>query len=370
MRIKLPSVAKKQKEKNDADFSPSYFSTDDFESTYKSLFYAPPVPDTYDTNNQSLMNSLWCITQYFNPLNHQTRIRNFKLFHSHLIRQTPNLLVVEVALTPDDLVLHDVHSSDKLVQIVDDSMIWQKERIFNMCLKWLPDSCTKIVWMDCDILVDNPGWVYETSTLLNYHKVVQPYFQNARLPATISNIRYGIDINKFPHGFNDDTRSDGEIHAWYRRRRGQMAWEHPGYACGYQRELLEKHGLYDRCIAGSSDQLIYKAIIGDYFNQSVILDRYTEPSLEYYHQWAIPFYNDINLNFNFARQTNLYHLYHGRTDKRQYHSRLLALMELGFDHCADIDIHPDSGLLCFTTDKQQEMQEWLKRYYRKREDDK
>jgi hypothetical protein len=341
-----------------------------FDDSYKELWYAPPAPQKYDHNRDWLRNSLWCITQYFNPLGHHTRKRNFALFHEHLMWQTNNLLVVEVALSKDQFELHRVHPHEQLIQIVDTSLIWQKERIFNLCLNWLPKTCTKVVWLDCDVLFDSHEWVYETSALLNDHAVVQPYFQNARLPATISNIDYGIDLSKFPHGLGDETRADGEIHALFRRNGGLMSWSHPGYACGYQRELLEKHGLYDRCIAGSSDQLIYQAVIGDYYNQKIIEERYTIESCKHYRKWAIPFHNAIEKRYNFVRHSNLYHLYHGRPDHRQYHSRLATLkLEFDFNHAKDIVINPETGLFQFSTEAAPRLRQWLDKYYRNRRDD-
>jgi hypothetical protein len=286
------------------------------------------------------------------------------------MRQTHNVLIVEVATNHKQFELHNVHTRDQLVQLVDTSMIWQKERIFNLCLKWLPDECTKIVWLDCDVLFDNPSWIYETSTLLNHHVVVQPYFQNFRLPATIKSIEYGLDTDKFWLGLGDETRADGEIHAYFRRKHGLWGWDHPGYACGFQRKVLEQHGLYDRCIAGSSDQLIYKAVVGDYYNEGLIDKKYTPESCAYYREWAIPFHNAVNSNFNFVRHSNLFHLYHGRPDHRQYQSRLFVLKnEFNFNHEKDIEIDPTTGLFRFATKAAPRLKEYLTRYYKNRRDD-
>jgi hypothetical protein len=319
-------------------------------------------PDAYH-----LRNSLWCITHYYNPLGFNSRFENFKVFYDHLLYQTTNLLVVEVALREEDFVLHHLHDEEKLLQIVDRSMIWQKERVFNLCLKLLPSSCTKVVWLDCDVLFDNVNWVLETSNLLEHYCVVQPYFMNARLPHTIRNIDYGMDITRFPWGFVDESRSHGDVHCHYLEQQGTRGWNHPGYACGFQRWLLEKHGLYDRCIAGSSDNMIYRAILKDYYHKLIILGGYNKKSLEYYWSWAKPFADDIGLQVAFARDTFCYHLYHGRVQKRQYLSRLDYLKD-HFDHGKDLEINPDNGCYRLPPNKLY-IRDWLNGYYERRKDD-
>jgi hypothetical protein len=308
------------------------------------------------------------MTYYFNPLGFETRYRNFLLFWQKLITQTTNLLVIEVALKEEDFVLHRIHREDRLIQIVDQSLIWQKERLFNLALNWLPKECTKVVWLDCDILFDNQNWVLETSNLLDHFTVVQPYFQNARLPSTISCIDHGIDINTFPYGYGDEQRSDGDIHGQFKKRLGQSFWGHPGYAYGYRRELLETHGLYDRCITGSSDTLISQAVIGQHNQTDIILNYYNQHCLDHYLRWAEPFHFDVGMSINFARETNVFHLYHGQTRKRCYFSRLEFLKEIDFNYESDIKINLTNGCYQLSEDRQA-ISEWLYQYYIGRSDD-
>jgi len=329
--------------------------------------YGPPIPPRNEDEDY-LRSSLWCMTYYFNPKKFKTRYTNFLLFYQRLRTQTQNILVFEVALSKNDFVLHEVCSEENLVQIVDTSLIWQKERLFNVGLKLLPKSCGKIVWVDCDILFDNNDWVLETSSLLDHYTVVQPYYQNARLPSTISNIDHGININTFHYGYGDEQRSDGDIHGRFKEKIGISWWGHPGYAYGYRRELLEKHGLYDRCITGSSDTLISQAVIGVHKQSRIILDYYNEACLKHYQDWAEKFYFDIGLNINFARATNLYHLYHGQTRKRKYFSRLKFLKEIDFDYSKDLTINYKNG--CYAVKrKKREIHKWLDEYYKDRQDD-
>lgn len=331
--------------------------------------YGPPMPDFNKVDRGKKMDEFWCMTQYFNPMGFKSRFDNFLNFYNHIIGQCPNMIFIEVARQEDQFVLQDYVYEGHLVQIIDNSLIWQKERVFNMAVKWLPKTCTKIAWVDCDILCTDNDWAWKTSALLDDFVVVQPYFQNARLPITIQCIDYGVDINRFPYGFNDETRSDGDIHSVYKAQTGVRPWKHPGYLYAYRRELIEKHGFYDRCVAGSSDNMMSHAMINNYNSKAVILNgKYNTESLLHYWQWAIPVAEDVGGKIQFLRSNDVFHLYHGRTNNRGYLNRLDYLLDIGFDHGNDLVINEDTGLYELVPEKQF-IKEWLSGYYRDRQDD-
>jgi hypothetical protein len=93
---------------------------------------------------------LWGITCYFNPAGYRRRLANYRLFRERLI--VP-LVTVERG--------RDV--------------LWQKERLLNIALNVLPDSCRKVVWLDCDIIFQGDDWPRRTSLLLERFKMVQPF---------------------------------------------------------------------------------------------------------------------------------------------------------------------------------------------------
>jgi hypothetical protein len=188
------------------------------------------------------------------------------------------------------------------------------------------------------------------------------------LPATQKTIHYGVNIDKFPYGWADECRSDGDFHAHFLAKQGvRFGWDHPGYAYGYQRNLICEHGFYDRCVAGSSDVLISKAAIGRHRTARSIVERYNQESLEYYWKWADAFFEDVNEQVNYARDTNVYHLYHGKSSRRQYISRNKYLTE-HFNHATDLEINPDNGCYRLVPDKEF-IRDYLNSYFQKRNDD-
>jgi hypothetical protein len=328
-------------------------------------FPGPPVP-TIQKSSEQLKEEIWCLGFYFNPLKYGSRIDNFRLFHANIQKSTDNLLMVEIATHPKEFRLQNIHDRSKLIQIVDDGLLWQKERMFNIALRFLPPECRKIIWLDCDVIFDNTHWLIDTSHLLDYHLIVQPYCFCIRLPPDMISAQY-IDPYKFPLGWGDESRSHGDIHAFYRRQY-QYQWHYgwPGYAWAYNRALIQEHGFYDRCIGGSSDYLMAQAIIGDHDYRSW-KEHYTKESMDYYTAWATKFNKAIEFNFNYVRRTNLFHLYHGPTNLRQYQERLVYLESIGFNHADDLFMK-DNGCYGIVPEKEF-VKEWFGQFYRKREDD-
>ena len=83
---------------------------------------------------------LWAITSYFNPAGYRRRLANFRAFRARL---SVPLVAVELAYGPEfELKAGD---ADILVQIRGRDVMWQKERLLNLALRSLPDSCANVV---------------------------------------------------------------------------------------------------------------------------------------------------------------------------------------------------------------------------------
>src|SRR4029079_13310383 len=61
-------------------------------------------------------------------------------------------------------------------------VMWQKERLLNLAVAALPAACTKVAWIDADILFAEPNWAAETSRRLDDFPIVQPFDRVVRLP--------------------------------------------------------------------------------------------------------------------------------------------------------------------------------------------
>jgi hypothetical protein len=124
--------------------------------------------------------TLWAVTGYFNPTGSRRRLTNYRKFRASLAAP---LLAVECS--PDRRFELTHRDADLLVQVAGGDLMWQKERLLNLGVARLPQSCHHVAWLDCDILFDGDGRVSEALLRLEGACLVQLYDRAAymaRLP--------------------------------------------------------------------------------------------------------------------------------------------------------------------------------------------
>src|SRR5262249_42875518 len=189
---------------------------------------------------------LWIIVSYFNPLNYRTRRFNYDVFIGALQRSGLNHLTVECAFEGQQFSLPD---SSNVIKVRSRSVLWQKERLLNLAVSWLPRSCKCVAWLDCDLLFTNPSWVVETVRLLDKFPVVQLFERCIRLP------QGHLDHN----GKGNVCRSFASIMSRDSSVLNSGRFDdhgHTGYGWAARREVLDRRGLYEYAIAGSADHYI------------------------------------------------------------------------------------------------------------------
>jgi hypothetical protein len=102
-----------------------------------------PVPD------------MWIVTTYFNPSGYKIKSSNYETFAATLTDSGLNWIVVEGAFGDRSF---DLVPSGNCIQVRAGDVMWQKERLINLALRHLPGDCTKVAWLDSDILFANPDW--------------------------------------------------------------------------------------------------------------------------------------------------------------------------------------------------------------------
>lgn len=307
--------------------------------------------------------SLWAITSYYNPFGFGSRLRNYRRFRERL---SVPLVTVELSyrdrfeLTPDD--------ADELVQVRGQDILWQKERLLNLALKALPTSCTKLIWMDCDVFVVEDGWPESTCEALERHRVVQPFtvaFEAASdAPptesgpnATLSKLTGLVSWLSSQPSLRDALR-----HTPVARHGRMTAW---GFAWAARREVIEPHGFYDACIVGGGDRAMLFAAFG-VFERSIESMQMNRAWAEHYLAWARPFYGSIRSDVGHVEGT-VYHLWHGAFANRQYRERHARLAEHDFDPARDVRIDRN-GCWEWNSDKPA-LHEFVRRYFLDRRED-
>lgn len=342
---------------------------------------------------------LWALTCYFNPLGWQSRRRLFSTFQSAL--KIPLLVVewspsarFELESTADMQVLH----------VGGGSLLWQKERLLNLGLKQLPDTCSHVVALDADLLLEDEDWHEQLLTVLKSHDVVQPFQRVCHLPPGCDDpglIAPGTqDVvytstceglgGAMAHAEDPDAVIDRVIRNQCLRFEALLATSRPsqqdrqredrnafvnlaiptpglGWAC--RRETLEAIGpIPDRFIGGGGDLFWLLGLLG---RGQDFISACHQVGLTYvrHHHYQL-FCERIGargLSLGCLRQ-RAFHLHHGSLSKRRYDGRHVALQQLGVNLDADLSTHP-SGTLQFQGADAARFEMHLRQYFLEREED-
>ena len=197
--------------------------------------------------------TLWAITCYFDPVGFKRRIANYRLFRQRLAAP---LVTVELSFDGAFQLRHD--DADILVQLHGHDVMWQKERLLNLALKWLPDGCDKVAWLDCDVIFGSDDWVAQAEHALDEFSLLHLYQERHDLPQEARSGQLESWTTPSPaismiHRMAAEGVAPGELLLTHprqnRRSANGLAWASP-------RAILDAHGLYDACILGSGDRAV------------------------------------------------------------------------------------------------------------------
>jgi len=303
------------------------------------------------------VDDLWIICCLFNAANYKSMPRKYALFEKSLKDSGLRFITVECAFDGQPFSLKP---SENIVQVRSNSVLWQKERLLNLALSRLPQQCKKVAWLDTDIFFLNGGWAKEASQLLEEYPVVQLFERGALMPpgaecytgekGTLKGFAYVLNEEK--ESFNQDLYGE---HG------------HTGYGWAFRREILEKHGLYDRLIVGSADHATAHTMIGNFSSACLDRDLGRDPrQIEPFREWAQSFHEQIRSKVGYVSGT-VVHKWHGTLENKHHGVRHDRLRECGFDPSTDLRLNGE-GCWEWNTDKPQ-LHSFLRQYFASRCED-
>jgi hypothetical protein len=302
---------------------------------------------------------LWAITCYFNPARYTSRYSNYKVFQERL----------GVPLLSTELVYGGVpqlgeRDADRLIQLTGKDVLWQKERLLNVALDALPPSCRFVVWIDCDVVFENPDWALETREVLKRTRLVQPHGRvfDLRPGTALDDIDRGAVLweresmaRKYCRGAIDFGATSASMLREYS----------PGHAWAARRDLLARVGFYDPMILGSGDFIMAMAAIGRYQDIEGPYQM-NQRQAEHYLEWAVRYHEVIEGNLGVVEGT-LLHLWHGDLVDRGYDVRYQGLKAYDFDPFSDLAVD-ESGCWRWNSNKP-ELHQYVRQYFARRRED-
>jgi hypothetical protein len=306
--------------------------------------------------------NLWAITCYFNPVGYRRRLENYRIFRQRL--KVP-LVALELSFGEEfQLASGD---ADILVQLHSSSVLWQKERLLNVALRSLPDICTKVAWLDCDIVFESDDWIERASRALDEFALVHLFQDRNEL---------AMDFTpENPNSWGATLKTESVV---YKLDGGQATTEEVattlgslrrgttnGLAWASTKDILTEFGLYDACIIGSGNIAILSAALGvpDHFARALEMN---PRRTEHYLAWALPFFERVRSRVGYI-PGRIYHLWHGDLVNRSYPKRHALFARFDFDPFTDIAVD-QNGCWRWSSGKT-EIHSFLRQYFESRKED-
>jgi hypothetical protein len=306
---------------------------------------------------------IWAITAYFNPVGYRSRLANYKTFRDRL-----TLPLVTVELAYDGRLELGELDADILVQIRGGDVLWQKERLLNIALDAVPESCDKVVWVDCDLIFEPADPWLEVSQKLDEYVLVQPFNEALDLPAGWNggDLAASGDVPGRSIGYAAATGipMDRVLSTDLSGER-RPPWR-SGFGFAFRREVITQHDFYYGRVLGGNDRAMVCGALGqlDALAEGHYL---TVRQKEHFNEWAEPFFEAVSGRMGYADAT-VGHLFHGQISNRCYAERHRALRALDFDPYTDIALD-DNGCLRWSTEKPRLHRLAFEHFIGRREDD-
>jgi len=321
--------------------------------------------DTIPKNPVPLPGTFWGITTFFNPAGYRNKSENYRIFRESSKKQGLKLLALELAFgkRPFELGTED---ADILIQLrtKKENILWQKEAMLNIGLKNLPPDCDKFIWLDCDIIFKNDGWISETSALLERYSLVQPFRYFIKLPKGKRDLG-SREINELIcREKKGDNTSMKDI-----ENKSKIKSHIDPNARGIwaaRREILDTIHFFDYAIVGSGDTFMFYGFTN--FNPITLtqLDFYPGTFRHKYLKWYEIAVKEIKGSV-YVSEGYVLHLWHGKIKNREYLGRHKRICEANYN--PDTDIKKDEQGLWVWTGKNKVLQRVVRRYFVKRNEE-
>ena len=245
---------------------------------------------------------------YFNPCNYESKYNNFIKFYTKLYTQVNKIVVVEIIYPFSKTQLPSYIDS---LKIYCDKPFWHKENAINIGIKNLIDlNYSYVAWLDADIVFEDSSWVSKAINKLKTNVICQLFSSAVALDS-----------------FGCEKKYQGCVSYW--SETGNILPANTSFSTGYawaaKSTLFKDIMLYDKCIIGGADSLLWLAFFySSRFNNLLKKHPFNYLDIDIFLQdylfWAKKWGFLIGGNFGFV-DTEITVLNHGSSSDRQYASR-------------------------------------------------
>lgn len=309
--------------------------------------------DKYKVHSEAVI-----ISCYYNPTNNPYRLIAFNKFYETIKHLNHRIIECVIGDAEPQLPLNP-----NITRVSTTTTLWHKEALLNSLVKKLPSKFKYVFWVDADVTFTNKNWLVDAVNELQptNNRMVQlfeycihldkdqddPYFdvtheyEYASSPNRHPKLWRSFAANYVTTNYSDSPNYDKHGHV--------------GFAWGARRSVLDAMPLYDKALIGGADHIIAHAAAGQ-LNHSCITKSFTE-DIDAVNDWSDKFSKIIGGKLGYVKG-DLYHIWHGDIEKRQYLKRIQDFTPIA----KDITEKDGNGL--YVTDND----EYVKKYFNHRED--
>ena len=278
------------------------------------------------------------------------------------IRPKMNFLYIESMLRSSNIPVFTVECviknqppllSNPTLQVKSGTPFFYKEHLYNLLVPKIPEQYTKLIFLDADVLFNDPNWIDGISKALDTHDIVQPFFLAHWLHADCKTI---LRSNNSTAYFlkNQDSLSNKDPYTY-----------HPGFVWAMRRDFFNKvGGFFDRCLFGTGDTFFSHICIIDASNHKGRIAVCPLIDLEF-DKWLLNV-SKIPKTFTYLPFT-IYHLYHGSLEDRGYRNRYDPINKIVNTNDWDTYFYRNSDNVYET--KNPQLNKFLTDYFQSRNED-
>jgi hypothetical protein len=306
----------------------------------------------YKTHDEAVI-----VACFFNPQNNPYRLIAFQKWYKSIKHM--NHRIIECLIGPD--AKSQLPKSQYISSVNTESLLFHKETLLNKVIKELPAKFKYVFWLDTDVLFTNSRWLLDgVKEMQQGTNLIQPFEYCIHLERNKLKPNFDVELNRH---FAGDPESRHK-HMWRSfcsnyasGLAGNYNYDkhgHVGFAWGAKREVLDTCPLFDRALVGGADHIMAHAAAG-HIGHSCITKSFTE-NLKEIEEWSNKFFNAVKGRIGYVKG-DLYHIWHGDIEKRQYLKRIKDFT----GNINDIKERDAAGLHVARKNA------YVKKYYRERE---
>lgn len=261
------------------------------------------------------------ISCFFNPQNSPYRIKAFEIFYESI--KHLDHAIIECVIGNSEPQLEE---NDNIKRIYTENLLWHKESLLNKIISDLPAKYKYVFWLDADVIFTNENWIIDGVKQLQTSTILQPFEYAVFLEKDEIKPSFAMDKVResyLPNATNKRVwRSFGANVAttelWKNENFNKHG--HVGFAWGAKREILDAVPLFDKALIGGGDFIIAHAAAGQITHPGIGNIFIDDILINQINLWGADFYKVTEGKIGYV-EGDLYHIWHGDIEKRQYAKR-------------------------------------------------